>query len=202
MNTAIVILAAGNSSRLGIPKQLLQFEGKSLLNRTIETCLLTAMPVMVVLGAYQKEIKKSSLSRKANFVVNPNWKKGMSSSISLGLKNMLKTWPDTQQVIFTVADQVHLSTEIIKELIKTQELTKKNIVTCSYSKTTGTPTLFNQKYFEQLISLEGNSGAKEIVKKNTDDVATISFERGEIDIDTIDDYNKLIDDSRYLRKNS
>lgn len=202
MNTAIVILAAGNSSRLGIPKQLLQFEGKSLLNRTIETCLLTAMPVMVVLGAYQKEIKKSSLSRKANFVVNPNWKKGMSSSISLGLKNMLKTWPDTHQVIFTVADQVHLSTEIIKELIKTQELTKKNIVTCSYSKTTGTPTLFNQKYFEQLISLEGNSGAKEIVKKNTDDVATISFERGEIDIDTIDDYNKLIDDSRYLRKNS
>lgn len=193
MSTAIVILAAGSSSRMGKPKQLLDFNGQTLLNIVIRESLKTKFrPVVVVLGAYAAEIKKASTNQEVIYSFNEDWENGMSSSISLGLKVALENNPKIENVILTVADQVHISSDIFEELQSKQEQSKKNIVASAYSKTTGTPTLFNKKYFDNLLVLSGSSGAKSLIKQYVDDTTTIPFELGNIDIDTETDYNNLI----------
>jgi len=193
MSTAIVILAAGSSSRMGKPKQLLDFNGQTLLNIVIRESLKTKFrPVVVVLGAYAAEIKKASTNQEVIYSFNEDWENGMSSSISLGLKVALENNPKIENVILTVADQVHISSDIFEELQSKQEQSKKNIVASAYSQTTGTPTLFNKKYFDNLLFLSGSNGAKSLIKQYVDDTTTIPFELGNIDIDTETDYNNLI----------
>ena len=193
MSTAIVILAAGSSSRMGKPKQLLKFNGQTLLNIVVTESLKTKFrPVVVVLGAYAAEIKKASTNQEVIYSFNEDWENGMSSSISLGLKVALENNPKIENVILTVADQVHISSDIFEELQSKQEQSKKNIVASAYSQTTGTPTLFNKKYFDNLLFLSGSNGAKSLIKQYVDDTTTIPFELGNIDIDTETDYNNLI----------
>lgn len=193
MSTAIVILAAGDSSRMGRPKQLLKFNGQTLLNTVIIESLKTIFrPVVVVLGAYAVEIQQASANPDVIYSVNKDWENGMSSSISLGLKVALENNPKIEDVIITVADQAHISWEIFEELRSKQEKSQKNIVASAYAQTTGTPALFNKKYFEELLTLNGAKGAKSLIKQYVEDTTTIPFELGHIDIDTETDYNNLI----------
>ncbi|MCZ4225110.1 nucleotidyltransferase family protein [Pedobacter rhodius] len=193
MRTAIIILAAGNSSRMGKPKQLLRFNGHALLNIVINESLKTTFrPVVVVLGAYAATIKEASAYKDVTYTINEDWENGLSSSISFGLNTALTVDADLENAIITVADQVHISSAIFEELHRKQRLTKKNIVACSYSQTTGTPALFNKKYFDDLLALSGENGAKRLIKQYIDDTATIPFELGKVDIDTETDYSNLI----------
>jgi len=193
MSTAIVILAAGNSSRMGKPKQLLKFNGHTLLDLVITESLNTKFrPVVVVLGAYETEIKQASTNPEVIYAVNESWQNGMSSSISFGLKTALSIDSQIDNTIITVADQAHISSEIFNELQSKQEQSQKNIVASAYSQTTGTPALFNKKYFKELLALNGANGAKSLIKQHADDTTTIPFEMGNIDIDTETDYNNLI----------
>jgi molybdenum cofactor cytidylyltransferase len=90
-----------------------------------------------------------------------------------------------------VCDQPHISSSILNGLIKTQQKTTKQIVTCNYGDSMGPPALFHKKYFEQLVKLSGDTGAKKIIQRNMNDVATILFPEGKIDIDTEEDYENL-----------
>ena len=83
---AIIILAAGSSSRLGEPKQLLELNGKTLLQKAIETSLLVSESVTVVLGANKKIIQPTISNYSIQIAFNENWKKGMSSSIQTGME--------------------------------------------------------------------------------------------------------------------
>lgn len=193
MQTAIIILAAGNSSRLGKPKQLLTYNGHTLLDIVIAESLKTKFyPIIVVLGAYAEDIQQQSVNNNVVYAINQNWEDGMSSSIAFGLKTALNLYPDIENVILTVADQVHLSSVILEELNHKQQLTGKNIATAAYAQTTGTPSLFNKKYFEDLLNLNGQNGAKALIKHYIDDVVSVPFELGKVDIDTETDYNNLI----------
>ena len=108
-----------------------------------------------------------------------------------GNVSVLGSNPEIENAIITVADQVHISSEIFEALQSKQEQTQKNIVASAYAQTTGAPTLFNKKYFEKLLALNGTIGAKSLIKKYVDDTVTIPFELGNIDIDTETDYNNL-----------
>ncbi|WP_316826211.1 nucleotidyltransferase family protein [Pedobacter miscanthi] len=196
MHTAIIILAAGNSSRLGKPKQLLTYNGFTLLDIVIKEALKTTFrPVIVVLGAYAAEIIKSSHHPEITYVNNQEWEKGMSSSIATGLKTALILNLEIENAIIAVADQVHISSEIFETLVQTKQKSHKNIVTCAYAQTLGTPVLFNKNYFEELLKLNGQSGAKSLIQKHIDDAVSIHFEMGKIDIDTEKDYNNLINNN-------
>ncbi|WP_316739058.1 nucleotidyltransferase family protein [Pedobacter aquatilis] len=193
MGTAIIILAAGNSSRMGKPKQLLTYNGKTLLDIAITESLKTTFcPVVVVLGAYAEEIKKHSQNPQVCYCINESWDQGMSSSIKAGLKYSIENDENIENVIIAVADQVHLSCEILSALEEKLRSSGKGIVTSSYSGISGTPSLFSRKYFGELLNLVGQSGAKKIIEANAGDTTTISFDQGVIDIDTPADYNKLI----------
>ncbi|MFC3559210.1 nucleotidyltransferase family protein [Pedobacter jamesrossensis] len=193
MSTGIIILAAGNSSRLGSPKQLLHYEGKTLLERVSFEAIKTLFkPIVVVLGAYAEEIGMEHKHANISYTFNKNWQSGMASSIAKGLSTVLSLQKNIENVIITVSDQVFVSTEIFQTLVKKHNNTSKGIIACRYEKTNGTPTLFNKKYFEQLLSLSGTTGAKKILIENEDDMTTIPFEKGYIDVDTRNDYNNLI----------
>ena len=94
-----------------------------------------------------------------------------------------------------VSDQAFISQEIFEQLYQRQQLSAKGIVASKYLETAGTPVLFSKKYFADLLALKGDSGAKSILKTYPKDIETITFEKGEMDIDTEEDYKKLIERS-------
>ncbi|MFC6095366.1 NTP transferase domain-containing protein [Flavobacterium qiangtangense] len=192
METGILILAAGNSSRLGQPKQLLQFNGKSLLSHVVSQALEITQAVVIVTGSKNDEIEKEIHDLKALVMENQNWQDGMGSSINGGLKKLLDNFPTIETVIISVCDQPFIKASVFSELISKQKDSQKGIVASAYSNTLGTPVIFAKKYFPELIALSGNEGAKKLLDKFKEDVAQISFEKGAIDIDTIEDYEQLI----------
>lgn len=188
----IVILAAGSSSRLGNPKQLLKYGGKSLLQNAIDAAANSdASEVVIVLGANAEEISKGIDKSNVNTIINTEWKEGMASSVRNGLNELLFISPSTDAVIFMVCDQPHISSMVINELINTQSETGKPIVTCNYGEVIGPPALFHKSLFPELMQLKGDAGARKIIQQHSNDVATILFAKGNIDIDTNEDYEAL-----------
>ena len=188
----IIILAGGASTRLGKPKQLLQYHGKTLLNHAVnEAVNAKADAVVVILGKnadlFQNEINKE----KVRIVKNKDWEEGMASSVRLGLDTLLTIKPYMDAVIFMVCDQPHISSSVLNDLITTQQKTTKQIVTCNYGDSIGPPALFHKKYFRELAKLKGDVGARNIIQQNMNDVATVLFPEGKIDIDTEEDYEAL-----------
>lgn len=188
--TGIIILAAGSSSRLGKPKQNLVFKGKTLLQRTIETAIASVCnPIVVVLGGNAEVIEPNIKNYAVNITHNPDWAEGMSSSIRKGVSAMLKIEPNIQSVILMLCDQPFTDTYLLNHLIMANG--KDGITGCAYNDTIGPPVLFDAVYFTDLLSLKGHEGAKKVIHKYRDKVGEILFQHGSIDIDTIEDFEKL-----------
>lgn len=192
INTSLIILAAGSSSRMGEPKQLLPFEGKTFLQCTIDAALGSqATSRVVVLGADKDEIKKSFRADTIPVIHNPDWEKGMASTMQKGL-NYLTKYKVPDQVIILLCDQPFVHSGILDALIETQKTTGKGIVACRYSETLGVPVLFTKKYFPEILALKGSEGAKKLIFAHLDDVAEVDFPKGSVDIDTYEDYELLV----------
>ena len=192
-NTGIVILAAGASSRLGNIKQLLPFNGKTLLQHVIdEATEAGAQPIVVITGANANKVSSSISDSKVNIVVNENWQDGIASGIVAGVRQIIKLDGRIKKMILAVCDQPFVSSALFEQLDQMLNKSGKPIIACTYADTLGTPALFTAKYFDQLLGLKGDEGAKKILKKNREDVTTIDFPKGEIDIDTQKDYESLL----------
>ena len=114
------------------------------------------------------------------------------------LKKAITLNNDIEKIIITVCDQPFVSSSLFQQLYQTQNKSVQHIVACAYADTIGTPALFTQKYFDALMSLQGDEGAKKILLANKDDVATIDFPQGNIDIDTQKDYEDLLDKQKHV----
>jgi len=190
--TGVIILAAGNSSRLGRPKQLLPYRGKTLLTHAVSETLDAGLyPVVVVTGACHEEVKNSLHGQSLDIIFNPDWEKGMASGIIAGLSNILSLHPDVDAVIVAVCDQPFISSGLLLQLVSTFDTSGKGIIASTYAESVGTPVLFGRSYFEQLLALSGSEGAKKLLKQYPDDLATVAFPDGYIDIDTGEDVQKL-----------
>ena len=193
MHCGIILLAAGGSLRLGKPKQLLLYKGQTLLNHSLRAAIATCKDNVVVVTGSNAAIMQREIDEKTvTIVVNSDWQKGMASSIVKGLTMVLEKHPLTDAVMIMACDQPFIDAKLLKELMKTQQQTGKWIVTSDYGDTTGPPTLFHKELFEELRSLEGDKGARMIVGKHTNETTSVSFPLGRIDIDTIEDYETLI----------
>jgi molybdenum cofactor cytidylyltransferase len=190
--TAIIILAAGKSSRLGHPKQLLPFKGKSLINHCIETAKKVSAHVLVITGADKMRIESEIKNSAVTISHNPEWEEGMASSIRHGLSYLNENLQNITSVIFMVCDQPFVSVELLQNLIIEQEKTHKSIVASYYSKVAGTPVLFDKSIFPELMELTGDTGARKIITRHKDKLTTVAFPLGNIDMDTADDYKKLM----------
>jgi molybdenum cofactor cytidylyltransferase len=190
--TGLIILAAGSSSRLGRPKQNLEFKGKPLLQHAVEEAVLSdCSPIIVVLGANEQNVRSELYARNVQIVVNRHWEEGMSSSIVCGLKTLLKSTPSISQAIIMLCDQPFVDAEILNRLIAEKHDSEKAIAACTYDNTLGTPVLFDKSFFSKLLALDGQQGAKKLVFDHVEQVVSVPFPFGNIDIDTVDDYEKL-----------
>jgi molybdenum cofactor cytidylyltransferase len=188
----IIILAAGASSRLGSPKQLLPFSGGTLLQHVVSSAAeILEATVIVVTGANRVDVEKSIKDRGAIVVFNPDWNTGMASSIKAGIEELLKKDRSVDAAILAVCDQPYVNSEVFRSLIAIHEREGKGICASSYGNAVGTPALFSRAYFGSLSSLQGDEGAKKILKSHSDDLAIVPFPGGEVDIDTPDDYEKI-----------
>ena len=189
--TGIIILAAGSSSRMGEPKQLMMYKNKTFLQNIIGEAKNARLEPLICVTGYQSDlVEKSISSLEITIVYNEDWREGMGKGISAGIKQLMLS--DVDSVILAVSDQPYVSSDLFETMKSLKEKSGKGIVASSYAGTLGTPVLFGKNYFEQLKSLNGNQGAKNIVKLNMHDVCTVEFEKGNIDIDTKEDYEYLI----------
>ena len=189
----IVILAAGNSSRLGEPKQLLKYQNKTLVRHITEAALASGVSeVMVVTGSNADRIENELNGLECHFAHNSVWVEGMGSSIAIGVQELQSINPTLNGVILAVSDQPFVDTELFQSLIDQLKQTNAGIVASSYAGTLGTPVLFSEKYFNNLLKLSGTEGAKKLLSKFSDDVTSCLFPLGNIDIDTKEDYKNLI----------
>ncbi|MBI3220337.1 MAG: nucleotidyltransferase family protein [Bacteroidetes bacterium] len=194
MSTAIIILAAGSSSRLGRSKQLLIYQGISLLKRTALAALETKLSVFVVLGAnaatHQNEINDLPLS----ITVNQDWSKGMGHSLKHGLRYALQQMPDIDSVLVLVCDQPHIHSAHLLNLKNQFQEGEASMVASAYADGAGVPALFGREWFEHILQLPDDHGARSLITKNKSQVATVPFPLGAVDIDTEDDVIKFLAD--------
>jgi molybdenum cofactor cytidylyltransferase len=190
--TVCLLLAAGSSSRMGNPKMLLPFNGKTFLQHTIDEVRgTTNTQLVVVTGCYHALLKDILLSQQIPFIQNENWEEGMGSSIQKGINYILQYYSNPTAVIILVCDQPYISSSLLNGLIEAKQHSGKGIIASEYNGTAGTPVLFDKKYFSELSLLQGQYGAKKIVQNNQADVVAIPFALGSVDIDTADDYEAL-----------
>jgi molybdenum cofactor cytidylyltransferase len=190
--TALIILAAGASNRLGQPKQNLLFENKTLLQRAIDTGLAShCKSIIVVLGANTNQLQLPLQHENLKIIVNQDWAEGMASSIRVAVSHVEKNSSFTS-VIVMLCDQPFVTPELIEQLRQKQLESGKPLIACTYLDSVGVPALFDRSLFVELQSLKGNEGAKKIIKNHADDLSIIQFENGGIDIDTLEDYERLL----------
>lgn len=187
-----ILLAAGGSSRMGQPKQLLVYKGKTLLRRAVEILIHSACgPVAVVLGAETDQSKNEIKDLPVHTVFNENWQAGMSSSIKAGLEYLLQSEPEISAVVITLCDQPNVASSHIDKLVAKFRETKKSIVAAEYNNVIGVPALFSRDLFDELLKITGDKGAREIIAKYADTLTTIPLPEAALDIDTTADLAKI-----------
>ncbi|MDB4965776.1 MAG: 4-diphosphocytidyl-2C-methyl-D-erythritolsynthas e [Myxococcales bacterium] len=192
MITDAIILAAGASTRLGRPKQLLPFRGQTLLGRAIVA--VSAAPVrrvLVVLGAHAALIRAHANADGVDFVENVDWRHGMGSSIGAGMR-ALPAQPPPDAVLLAVCDQPLLTSEHVAALVEAHRQHPGSLVASRYDDdVVGVPALFPRALFAELRAMAPHSGAKAIIQRHRDMTVLLPFPEGAFDIDTPDDYEQL-----------
>lgn len=194
MNIAIVILAAGASARLDHqPKQLIEWEGRTLIRRVVDTALSTDFrPVVVVVGGNKEQILPELDGLPVTIIDNQHWQQGLSSSVKTGLAAVYLTQKEIDAVLFLLTDQPHVDRGLLNQLLQVYQESGKGIVASGYGGSLGVPALFDRKYIHELLSLEGDTGARKIIKKHPDDCAEVPFTLGNIDLDTRQDVERFL----------
>ena len=186
-NLGAVILAAGGSSRLGRPKQLLTFRGETLVRGAVRAAVEAGCDrIVVVVGENGEAIRNELQSTPAAVVENPDWQKGLGTSIRRGVQEIAGSM---NAVVLLTCDQPFVDANVITALSSAHERTGKAIVASRYADTLGVPALFDRSCFEALRALAASAGAKSLIESH--DAATIAFEEGAIDIDTPEDFERL-----------
>ncbi len=187
----VILLAAGASARLGEPKQLLVFQGATLLRRQAKIALAASASVVVTLGSRIEILRKEIEDLPVAIVENEDWKSGMSGSIRIGLKKLIDD-DSLKAVILMVCDQPFVDETLLAKLIAGFYETDAPIVACAYRNTLGVPALFHRKLFPELLALDARTGAKRLIKKYHAQTAAVSFPEGAFDVDTPTDYENLM----------
>lgn len=176
--TAGIILAAGLSTRFGRPKQLTALKGKPLVEWVVDACLSSRLDkIVVVLGADAAHIASGLSARYSDTqittIINPQYREGMSLSLRAGLANVMKDFPS---VMFLLGDQPLVSSTLIDRLMESFRESNKDICVPVHQGARGNPTLFSNKFYEQLLKVSGDIGAREIIRAHPEAVLLVEVE--------------------------
>jgi len=188
MSIGVIILAAGDSTRLGSPKQLLRYGGQTLIRRAAKTAIESSCErVVIVIGSRADDMKRELEGLPVSIVENTDWESGMSSSIRAGIGEI----KNDDAVLIMLCDQPFVTAAVLDNLIDTYHKTGMPIVASYYGDTRGVPALFSKELFAELASLTADEGARRIIARHSEMVATIAFADGVVDVDIDADYKRL-----------
>lgn len=183
-----IVLAAGESKRMKVPKMLLTFDGVTMLEKLIDNILRSnVFNILVVLGSYREEILGAIGHLPVKHCYNENYKDGMLSSVKCGFSNL----PDVfSAVLVFPGDQPFIDPEVIKVMIKAHQKTGKGIIIPVYRKKRGHPLLIDFKYRDAINELSDNEGLRSLASRFKDDVYEQATNSPGIlkDFDTKQDY--------------
>lgn len=184
----LVLLAAGASSRMGQPKQLLSIHGKPLLRHVAEIALTAPVsPVVVVLGANAERIQPTLAGLAAHVVVNDSWQSGMASSLRAGIQTLASLAPELAGAVIALGDQPDFSAAHVTKLIEAHKQSGRAIVATQHRGTLMPPALFAATHFAELTSLPGDAGARTLFQSHADHVTIVPVD-SLADLDTPEDY--------------
>jgi molybdenum cofactor cytidylyltransferase len=189
---AAVVLAAGASSRMGSPKQLLRFRGRTLLRRAALAALEAACrPVVVVTGALAERTRGELYGLDVVEVFNEGWEDGMASSVRAGVSALTGAEPGASAVVLMLCDQPLVTAEVVAGLVAAHRATGSPVVASQYGGGFGVPALFGRALFDELARLEGRGGAKRVIERHAREAHFVPFPGGEVDVDTAEDFSRL-----------
>ncbi|WMI68801.1 nucleotidyltransferase family protein [Mangrovimonas sp. YM274] len=192
-HSAIIVLAAGEGSRMQQIKQLLPYKSTTLLEHALTTALSTqANHTLCVLGAHSPKILEHGLPNIVIPIENIHWKEGMGSSIAAALQYLNDELPTVNTVLFTLADQPLVTTAYLNLILKTSKERPTSIIATNYETSLGVPALFPKRYFEILKSLQGETGAKSILMAHQSQVIALTPNFENLDVDTPEAYQKIL----------
>ena len=194
LKVALVLLAAGESRRMGTPKQLLTYKGSSLIRHAAtEAVKSDCDPIVVVLGANSDRISPKINDLPVHITYNPQWQQGMSASISTGITALLEMKIDLDAVVVALGDQPLITEEVYDRLIETYAQNPVKAVACNYSDTLGVPALFDCTLLPELLDMNHQGGAKQTLYRYSDRTFNLDLPEAAIDIDTPADYQELLE---------
>ena len=180
-----IVLAAGESRRFGSQKQLVRIAGRPLLHTSVTRASeVTGSAVIVVLGCGAAELGALLKHSPGSIVINQEWREGLSSSIRAGIARLPLTCAGAMLLL---ADQPLVSADDLRRLAGTWRKQPQYIAAALYSGTTGVPAIFPRSLFQALLQLRGDTGARSLLRRNTDRVVRVPMPSAAIDIDTPED---------------
>lgn len=188
---AALILAAGASTRMGRPKQLLDWGGRPLVRAAAETALAARLdPLLVVVGGARVEVEAALAGLPLMIVANPDYASGQSSSLRVGIGAL---GPDAGAVVVLLGDQPFVTAAIVARLVAEWRASAAPIVAPIYAGQRGNPVLFARALFPELLAIQGDQGARAVLAADRARIHLVEFEdpRPLADIDTLEDYERL-----------
>ncbi|MGQ0678882.1 MAG: nucleotidyltransferase family protein [Actinomycetota bacterium] len=186
-----IVLAAGSSSRLGQPKQLLELEGRPLVQHAVDAVEGAGLfDVVVVLGHRAEEVQRSAIfGSNTRVVVNPDYLQGQATSLRTGLQAMR---PGAGSALVILGDQPAIDAAKVRAVVDGYASSQKPVVQATYSGKPGHPVLFDRSLWAELIAVEGDRGAREVLKGHPKWIYRVEL-GGEVpaDVDTWEDYERL-----------
>ena len=181
----VLVLAAGASSRLGQPKQLVRLGGRPALHRVVSAATgLAGHQVTVIVGAHASELSRLLAHSPASVIVNRHWEEGMASSIRCG---MAAIPAGTEAVLILLGDQVAVTTDDLKRLAGAWREQDGTIAAASYDQHCGVPAIFPRICFGELSELRGDQGARRVIDRNDFRLVRVPMPNASVDLDTPED---------------
>lgn len=191
--TAILFLAAGESKRLGEPKQLLSYGKTTLLSHAIDQAKsIENSDIFVVIGAYFSDVFQSIRNQNVTVLKNAEWENGMGNSLSKGIKLIQKKGGYDRGLV-TLSDLPLISSSHYKDLISLSVESRKRIILTEYDSLSGVPAIFDQSLFNELSMLNDDKGAKSVVSKYQKEVVKLRSKTPYFDVDTKEAYQQLLE---------
>ncbi len=192
MKIQVVILAAGSSSRLGQPKQLVSWQGKPLIQYVAEQALRTSvsetkLDLVLITGAYAEPVTEPV--RSQHVIHNANWSEGMASSVRIATEYAMEQQADAQ--LFLLTDQPYVDAELLQNLIQTYKEHPGHVIVSDYGTDWGVPLIIDSTHYAGLLTLTGDRGVKRYVQQHQLPIKKVKFLKGLIDIDTEQDLRDL-----------